>query len=103
MQGYRKEPLSTINEGLAGTGNQTQATYLAGSITRRSAIHYALKESIDSVKNNYCSSFFKILECGNLCLIEATKCSLYGVKGNFCYLGKTGATLTGNIMRSAIN
>jgi hypothetical protein len=32
---------STLNVGLAGTGNRTQATCLAGSVTRRSAIHYA--------------------------------------------------------------
>jgi hypothetical protein len=32
---------STLNVGLAGTGNQTQATCLAGSVSRRSAIHYA--------------------------------------------------------------
>jgi hypothetical protein len=31
---------STLNVGLAGTGNQTQATCLAGSVSRRSAIHY---------------------------------------------------------------
>jgi hypothetical protein len=34
---------STLNVGLAGTGNQTQATCLAGSVSRRSAIHYAYK------------------------------------------------------------
>jgi hypothetical protein len=33
---------STLNVGLAGTGNQTQATCLAGSVSRRSAIHYAI-------------------------------------------------------------
>jgi protein tyrosine phosphatase (PTP) superfamily phosphohydrolase (DUF442 family) len=32
---------STLKVGLAGTGNRTQATCLAGSVTRRSAIHYA--------------------------------------------------------------
>jgi hypothetical protein len=32
---------STLNVGLAGTGNRTQATCLAGSVSRRSAIHYA--------------------------------------------------------------
>jgi hypothetical protein len=37
-QGYRKD-FSTLNVGLARTGNQTQATCLAGSVARRSAIH----------------------------------------------------------------
>jgi hypothetical protein len=37
-----KSHFSTLNVGLAGTGNRTQATCLAGSVTRRSAIHYAL-------------------------------------------------------------
>jgi hypothetical protein len=37
-----KSYFSTLNVGLAGTGNRTQATCLAGSVTRRSAIHYAL-------------------------------------------------------------
>jgi hypothetical protein len=32
---------STLNVGLAGTGNRTQATCLAGSVSRRSAIDYA--------------------------------------------------------------
>jgi hypothetical protein len=36
-----KSHFSTLNVGLAGTGNRTQATCLAGSVTRRSAIHYA--------------------------------------------------------------
>jgi hypothetical protein len=37
-----KSPFSTLNVGLAGTyGNRTQATCLAVSVTRRSAIHYA--------------------------------------------------------------
>jgi hypothetical protein len=36
---------STLNVGLAGTGNQTQATCLAGSFSRRSAIHYAFPRS----------------------------------------------------------
>jgi hypothetical protein len=36
-----KSHFSALNVGLAGTGNQTQATCLAGSITRRSATHYA--------------------------------------------------------------
>jgi hypothetical protein len=33
---------STLNVGLAGTGNRTQVTCLASSVSRRSAIHYAL-------------------------------------------------------------
>jgi hypothetical protein len=36
-----KRHFSTLNVGLAGTGNRTQATCLAGSVSRRSAIHYA--------------------------------------------------------------
>jgi hypothetical protein len=36
-----KSHFSTLNVGLAGTGNQTQATCLSGSVSRRSAIHYA--------------------------------------------------------------
>jgi hypothetical protein len=32
---------STLNVGLAGTGNQTRATCMASSGTNRSAIHYA--------------------------------------------------------------
>jgi hypothetical protein len=36
-----KSQFSTLNGGPAGTGNRTQATCLAGSVSRRSAIHYA--------------------------------------------------------------
>jgi hypothetical protein len=36
-----KSPFSTLNVGLAGTGNRIQATCLAGSVSRHSAIHYA--------------------------------------------------------------
>jgi hypothetical protein len=36
-----KSYFSTLIIGLAGTGNQTQATCLAGSVSKRSAIHYA--------------------------------------------------------------
>jgi hypothetical protein len=41
-QGY-KSHFSTLKVGLAGTGNRTQATCLAGSVARRSAIHYAFR------------------------------------------------------------
>jgi hypothetical protein len=36
-----KSNFSTLNVGLAGTGNRTRATCMAGSVSRRSAIHYA--------------------------------------------------------------
>jgi hypothetical protein len=36
-----KSHFSTLNVGLAGTGNQTQATCFAGSVSRHLAIHYA--------------------------------------------------------------
>jgi hypothetical protein len=36
-----KSHFSTLNIGLSGTWNRTQATCLAGSVSRRSAIHYA--------------------------------------------------------------
>jgi hypothetical protein len=36
-----KSNFSTLNVGLAGTGNQTRATRMAGSVSRRSVIHYA--------------------------------------------------------------
>jgi hypothetical protein len=38
---HKRATFSTLNVGLAGTGNQTQATCVAGSVARRSAIHYA--------------------------------------------------------------
>jgi hypothetical protein len=38
-----KSNFSTLNVGLAGTGNQTRATCMAGSVSRRSAIHYAFR------------------------------------------------------------
>jgi hypothetical protein len=43
---------STLNVGLAGTGNRTQATCMAGSVSRRSAIYYAAVtiEIIDRLK-----------------------------------------------------
>jgi hypothetical protein len=37
-----KSHFSTLNVGLDGTGNRTQSTCLAGSVTRRSAINYAI-------------------------------------------------------------
>jgi hypothetical protein len=37
-----KSNFSTLNVGQAGTGNRTRATCMAGSVSRRSAIHYAL-------------------------------------------------------------
>jgi hypothetical protein len=37
----KRDTFSTLNVGLAGTGNQTRATCLASSGTNRSAIHYA--------------------------------------------------------------
>jgi hypothetical protein len=37
-----KSNFSTLNVGLAGTGNQTRATCMAGSVSRRSAIHYTI-------------------------------------------------------------
>jgi hypothetical protein len=41
---------STLNVGLAGTGNHTQATCLAGSVSRRSAIHYAFHKAFGFVE-----------------------------------------------------
>jgi hypothetical protein len=38
-----KSNFSTLNVGLAGTENRTRATCMAGSVSRRSAIHYAFK------------------------------------------------------------
>jgi hypothetical protein len=35
-----KSHFSTLNVGLARTGNRTRATCMAGSVSRRSAIHY---------------------------------------------------------------
>jgi hypothetical protein len=37
----KRATFSTLNVGLAGTGNQTRATCVASSGTNRSAIHYA--------------------------------------------------------------
>jgi hypothetical protein len=37
----KRATFSTLNVGLAGTGNQTRATCVASSVARRSAIHYA--------------------------------------------------------------
>jgi hypothetical protein len=36
-----KSNFSILNVGLARTGNRTRATCMAGSVSRRSAIHYA--------------------------------------------------------------
>jgi hypothetical protein len=36
----KRANFSTLNVGLAETGNQTRATCVAGSVTRSSAIHY---------------------------------------------------------------
>jgi hypothetical protein len=38
----KRDTFSTLNVGLAGTGNRTRATCVACSGTNRSAIHYAL-------------------------------------------------------------
>jgi hypothetical protein len=38
-----KSNFSTLNVGLAGTGKRTRATCMAGSVSRRSAIHYAFQ------------------------------------------------------------
>jgi hypothetical protein len=40
----KRATFSTLNVGLAGTGNQTLATCEASSGTNRSAIHYAFYE-----------------------------------------------------------
>jgi hypothetical protein len=45
-----KSNFSTLNVGLAGTGHRTRATCMAGSVFRRSAIHYA------SYQKNYTQS-----------------------------------------------
>jgi hypothetical protein len=37
----KRATLSTLNVGLAGTGNRTRSTCVASSVARRSAIHYA--------------------------------------------------------------
>jgi hypothetical protein len=36
----KRATFSTLNVGLAGTGNRTRATCVAGSVSGRSAIHY---------------------------------------------------------------
>jgi hypothetical protein len=38
---HKRATFSTLNVGLAGTGNQTRATCVASSVASRSAIHYA--------------------------------------------------------------
>jgi hypothetical protein len=52
-----KSHFSTLNVGLAGTGNQTQATCLAGSVSRRSAIHYAFLQGVT------CKAFSHAVQC----------------------------------------
>jgi hypothetical protein len=42
----KRASFCTLNVGLAGTGNQTQATCVASSGTNRSAIHYAYQNHI---------------------------------------------------------
>jgi hypothetical protein len=42
----KRSTFFTLNIGLDGTENQTQATCLAGSVARRSAIHYAYYRSL---------------------------------------------------------
>jgi hypothetical protein len=54
---------STLNVGLAGTGNRTQATCLAGSVTRRSAIHYLYDHLC-----NPCSTMLKRGRMPKICL-----------------------------------
>jgi hypothetical protein len=56
-----KSHFSTLNVGLAGTGNQTRATCVAGS-TRRLAIHYAFFMAIYSV----CHFYFNDTESNKL-------------------------------------
>jgi hypothetical protein len=55
-----KSHFSTLNVGLARTGNRTRATCLAGSVSRHSAIHYALY-SVSSFPLKYLSlaSYFR--------------------------------------------
>jgi hypothetical protein len=42
-----KSNFSTLNVGLDGTGNRTRATCMAGSVSRRSAMHYASFCAVD--------------------------------------------------------
>ncbi len=54
---------STLNVGLAGTGNRTQATCLAGSVTRRSAIHYASTNYPFNSSSVVIIKFFHFFDC----------------------------------------
>jgi hypothetical protein len=58
---------STLNVGLAGTGNRTQATCFAGSVSRRSAIHYTRSYGLlaEIKKSSHCPvlSFSKFMLC----------------------------------------
>jgi hypothetical protein len=40
----KRATFSNLNVGTAGTGDQTRATCVAGSVARRSAIHYAYRD-----------------------------------------------------------
>jgi hypothetical protein len=51
-----KSNFSTLNVGLAGTGNRTRATCMAGSVSRRSAIHYAYIYMHSYSNNNFIES-----------------------------------------------
>jgi hypothetical protein len=44
----KRDTFSTLNVGLAGTGNRTRATCEASSGTNRSAIHYTLEIGLSS-------------------------------------------------------
>jgi hypothetical protein len=55
---------STLNVGLAGTGNQTLATCVASSGTIRSAIHYAIENPAIDL-----SHFARIVDIVSLCTL----------------------------------
>jgi hypothetical protein len=38
----KRATFSTLNVGMAGTGNQARANYVVSSVTYRSAIHYSI-------------------------------------------------------------
>jgi hypothetical protein len=69
-----KSHFSTLNIGLARTGNQTQATRLAGSVTSRSAIQYASRAPNkqrflarkNAVSRWFCPSCYQILIISSL-------------------------------------
>jgi hypothetical protein len=57
----KRATFSTLNVGLARTGNWTRATYVASSVARRSAIHYALTSTLFalvSILSGICFSHF---------------------------------------------